>query len=246
MTVLNPTADFVTSSLNGAIDADDTEITIGTGLDLPAAGGALQIDYDSSEAVGDASGPETVTYTSYTTATGVVAGVSRGEGGTTGVTHANGASVQCAMSSVHLDARIGARAYLAADQDNLVDGNWTKVALATESYDYGSNFASNKFTVPAGGDGLYIITGSVFFEGADLGADKAFAAGIYKNGSIIRQEQKQTAVAASGISIPVSEMVELVEDDYIELYAYSGNGANTADLESGSAFTYMAINLLHK
>jgi hypothetical protein len=97
-----PTADFVTSSLSGDITDVATSMTIGTGLDLPAANGILQIDYDSVAAVGAASGPETITYAAYVTGTGAVTGMVRGAAGTTGVTHATGASVQSGMSSEYL------------------------------------------------------------------------------------------------------------------------------------------------
>jgi len=93
-----PTGDFVTTSLTGAISAAATSATIGTGLTLPATNGVLQIDYDSTEVVGDPSGPETITYAAYNTGTGALTGVVRGAAGTTGVTHANAASVQCAIS----------------------------------------------------------------------------------------------------------------------------------------------------
>jgi hypothetical protein len=96
-----PTADFITSTLSGAIAADATTITIGTGVSIPSTNGALQIDYDSTEAVGEADGPETITYATYNTATGVLGGVTRGAAGTTGVTHQNGASVSCGPTSLY-------------------------------------------------------------------------------------------------------------------------------------------------
>ena len=93
-----PTSDFVTSTLSGAIAAGDATATIGTGLDIPATNGILQIDYDSSIAVGSDDGPETIAYATYTSATGALAGMTRGLNGTTGVAHANGAKVQCGFS----------------------------------------------------------------------------------------------------------------------------------------------------
>lgn len=104
MAINTPTADFVTSSLVDAINASVDTLTIAAGLTIPATNGALQIDYDSAIAVGTASGPETILYATYTTATGIVAGVTRGAGGTTGVTHDALASVQCGDSSVYYGA----------------------------------------------------------------------------------------------------------------------------------------------
>lgn len=104
MALTKPTADFVTSTLSGALAAGATTATIGTGLSLPATNGVLHIDYDSTTAVGSENGPETVTYATYTTATGALAGLVRGAAGTTDVAHANGATVSAGISVEHLNS----------------------------------------------------------------------------------------------------------------------------------------------
>lgn len=102
-----PVADFLTTALSGAIAADATTATIGTGLDIPATNGILQLDYDSSTAVGSDNGPETISYGTYNSGTGAIAGLTRGlantDNGTpgTGVAHGNGASVMCGPSSLY-------------------------------------------------------------------------------------------------------------------------------------------------
>ena len=101
MAVSAPTADFVKSTLNGAITAGATSATIGAGLNIPATNGVLQIDYDSALAVGVDNGPETIFYTAYTSGTGALSGITRGVAGTTGVAHANGAKVQQGPSTYH-------------------------------------------------------------------------------------------------------------------------------------------------
>lgn len=101
-----PSADFVTSTLNGAISSSATSMTIGTGLNIPATNGILQLDYDSTAALGVDTGPETITYTAYNSSTGALTGVSRGQGNTTGVAHNNGASVQLAFSALYLASNV--------------------------------------------------------------------------------------------------------------------------------------------
>lgn len=101
-TVNIPQGDFVTTTLNGAISSGATNFTIGTGLTLDANGGFLQINYDSTNALGASDGPETVAYTGYVTGTGAVTGVTRAQGATTAVAHSNGATVQCGTSSKYL------------------------------------------------------------------------------------------------------------------------------------------------
>lgn len=98
-----PTSDFATTSLDGAIDSDDESAVIGISIDIPAANGVLSIDYDSTEAIGDPSGPEIITYTAYNSETGALTGITRGAAGTQGVSHENGASVQCSPSSLYFN-----------------------------------------------------------------------------------------------------------------------------------------------
>jgi len=103
-----PTGDFQTTviSTGSQLAAGGTTMTIGTGLTIPATNGVLQIDYDSTEALGAASGPETVSYAAYDDGTGAITGMTRGLAGTTGVTHENGASVQCGHSVAYAGAHM--------------------------------------------------------------------------------------------------------------------------------------------
>ena len=103
-----PIADRVTTTLSGAITGTATSATIGTGLNLPATNGILQIDYDSATAVGSDNGPETISYATYVTGTGAITGLVRGLAYTTngtpgvGVAHANSAHVMCGPSVLYL------------------------------------------------------------------------------------------------------------------------------------------------
>lgn len=98
------TGDFVTTELDGDITAAATTATIGTGLNIPATNGILQLDYDSTLAVGADSSPETVKYATYTTGTGALTGLTRGaDANTTGVAHSDGALVQAGASTLHFN-----------------------------------------------------------------------------------------------------------------------------------------------
>jgi hypothetical protein len=128
MALLKPTGDFQTTviSTGSQLSAVGTTMTIGTGLTIPATNGVLQIDYDSTEALGAASGPETVSYASYTSGTGAITGMTRGLAGTTGVTHENGASVQCGPSAAY-----GGQGTILAN--DIGTGEVTQAKLATTS-----------------------------------------------------------------------------------------------------------------
>jgi hypothetical protein len=238
-----PIGDFVTSAISdvGGISAVADTMTIGTGLDIPATYGILQIDYDSTEALGAANGPETVTYATYTTATGAVAGMTRGVVNTTGVVHALNAKVQSGPSAAYAKDFIGARAYKSAvTQDNLVNTTPTKVTLDAETYDVGANFASNKFTAPF--NGYYHITGTIEFVNAV--ADKGYVASIYVNNAAVANAWSTNGGYTTACAATVTDTVYLAATDYVELFAISYSGDNTVDINNGSANTYLSIHLV--
>ena len=106
MAYSTPIADFVTTTLSGAITNVATSATIGTGLNIPATNGILLLDYSSTTAVGSDNGPETISYAAYNSGTGAITGLIRGLAYTTngsagvGVAHQNGAVITCGPSSI--------------------------------------------------------------------------------------------------------------------------------------------------
>jgi len=240
--------DFQTTTLNGAITNVADTATIGTGLTIPATNGVLQIDYDSTEALGDANGPETVSYATYNSGTGALAGIARGLAGTTGVSHANGRSVQYGPSSVvlqglqdgtSLDINIGARVYLSENQ-TLTTGTATKITLNTETYDLGNNFAANKFIVPVGGAGTYLITGAIQYS---LQTDGKYClTEIWVNGAQISIAIGQTGSTTS-VTPVIVDILRLNVGDYVELYGFHNKGSN-GSVVGGSAATFMAVQFL--
>jgi hypothetical protein len=238
--ISQPTSDFVASTLDGALAAAATTATIGTGLDIPAVNGILQIDYDSTTAMGADNGPETISYAAYTTGTGALTGLVRGLNGTTDVAHANGAKVQAGFSVSHIKEFCGARAYLAATITDTTSGGYTKIALDTESYDVGANFASNKFTAPV--NGYYQVNSQVYF--ASCTTAKTYAAVLYKDGAAILQtSQIYVTTDSAQVSTMFSDTVYLAAGSYLELY-YNHTGATTVDIIGGAAGTFLSVALL--
>ena len=108
--ITKPTKDFESTTLSLALAQGETgTITakIGTGLSIPATHSYLQIDYNSTVALGSADAPETIYYTGYNSVDGQLTGVARGKQGTTDVAHSAGAEVQCAMSTAFLEDNTG-------------------------------------------------------------------------------------------------------------------------------------------
>ena len=138
MPIVKPTTDFESTTFDVALAQGETgaiTAVAGTGLSIPATNSYLQVDYNSTEAVGDPNGPETIFYATYTSGTGAFTGVVRGQAGTTDVAHDAGAEVQCAMSTAFLEDNTG---WIT------VKDTWTYASAST-------------ITVPSGAAALYSI-----------------------------------------------------------------------------------------
>lgn len=239
MALTRPSSDFVATTLNGALAAGAVTATVGTGLSIPDTNSYLQIDFDSTTAVGSDNGPETIFYAAYNTATGALTGIVRGQAGTTDVAHANGAKVQCTMSAALLEGFVGARAYLTSTLGTTVDGAWTKVALDGETYDVGANFASNKFTAPV--NGYYKVTANIEYN--NTVADKMLGSAIYVDGVAVAYHYAGNGGATGTISSAISDTIYVAASSYIELYYYHNCGVTTPDVVGGASVTWMTVTL---
>ena len=113
--------------------------------------------------------------------------------------------------------------------DTLSTGAFTKATFDTEVFDTDSAFASDKFTVPSGGAGKYVLHGHIYLHTIDDG--NQVEARIYKNGS----NAGSASVGSATIrwySVGTDKTMDfgwtwigtLAESDYIELYVMQGNG----------------------
>ena len=133
------------------------------------------------------------------------------------------------------------RVSLSTNQENLTDSTATKVLLDTETYDPGGNFADYKFVVPV--TGYYSVIGSIQWRGVGMIADKEYRCYIYVNNASVLQASLHSAVAERGLIVNVSDVLYLAADDYVELWGEQISGANTVDVQLGSA-TFLMVHLL--
>jgi hypothetical protein len=133
-----------------------------------------------------------------------------------------------------------ARMYGTAAQANLTDVTWTTITLDTDTFDSGTitNLSSYKITPAVAG--YYIIIGQITYENAI--AEKTYYAQIYKNGTTATATRsQQNGAATTDVSVTVQDVVLLDADDYITLRGYVNCGANTVDINVGTADTYLIL-----
>ena len=112
---------------------------------------------------------------------------------------------------------------LAGDQ-SISNTTWTKLLIATESWDIDSAFASNKFTIPSGEGGKYVIGYSIGTE-ATMDNEERLIGRPYVNGSALNILSNDWASGANrDLFINQTTVLNLSEDDYVELYAYQNDG----------------------
>lgn len=121
----------------------------------------------------------------------------------------------------------------------LSDGIGTKVNLATEEYDYNSNFTGSTYTCPVAG--VYHFDGR-FSLGTTTGASLGVAF-IYKNGSGVLRGGAY--LPSSNFGFAISGDLLCAAGDTIELYGFQDSGGNEATT-TGSAETFLSGHLVHR
>lgn len=117
------------------------------------------------------------------------------------------------------------------------DGAWTKIALATEEYDYNSNFASSTYTAPVAG--VYHFDGS--WQVGSISTGTLFASSVYKNGALFKQTNTPPlSNGASGIHCDIL----LAANDTVEFYAFQ-ESAGTEAVITVQESTWFSGHLVH-
>ena len=142
------------------------------------------------------------------------------------------------MDFVHIMNRPAFHVYLSSNQ-SIGNASNTKVLWDSERFDSGGVFASNKFTVPSDGAGVYVF--HYWGKMAQLDQDESLQIFLYKNGSEWNSQEtrhKDLSPDTGGNEIHVhgSYIGDLAADDYIEVYVNHNEGASQNLMEESSGF----------
>ena len=157
---------------------------------------------------------------------------------------ANGGTGAATFAAAGLDNTPSFFANQASTQ-SISNGSQTKVTLGTEIWDTDSAFASDKFTVPAGGAGKYAFQ----FGGllVNMTTNGYFQIGLYKNGARLTGGAGASRVFMStattqDVPFASSTVTTLADSDYIELYVYQNNqdgGGGSRTLGDANYLAYL-------
>ena len=134
-------------------------------------------------------------------------------------------------------------AHQSSDQ-NLTKGTDNKIVNLTTTVDTNSAFSSNKFTVPSGEGGNYLVNWQLTFDG-DSSGNSGYdlnRMSIYKNGSeFIRTDHVREPQIPYG-SFLQSATIALSASDYLEFYFHPDRGGGTAgDTKGTQRDTFITI-----
>lgn len=247
---------FYETTLGAAITATDLYIPL-TNPPATATEGWLLLDWDVPAK------REFIYYTSKDAGGVTVTLPNRGKDGTAATTHLKNAKVrmnvnkgmiQDILAGVNLTDGVvtpikwtnpyKASVYLTGGGQNIPSQTWTKVEMQTEVYDTNNNYNTSLFRYVAPVTGFYDIYVQVQTTISGLSTTTNTVAAIYKNGAPLRfgDQDIGNGNSAKIPRIPVTMFAAyLVAGDYIEAYAYVGEGGRT--ISGGLTATCMDICL---
>jgi len=128
---------------------------------------------------------------------------------------------------------------------SMSDSTTTKVTYDVEQVDTDSAFASNKFTVPAGGAGTYYFIHAPTIQSTGAGAYLCRSY-VYVNGAeVTRSDSRIIAGTGHYENTPIAiYMATLSVSDYVEGYARIEGGTSTITVESGARSWFIGYRLI--
>ena len=133
--------------------------------------------------------------------------------------------------------------YQSSDQ-NLTKNSYNKIVNWTTTLDTNSAFSSNKFTVPSGQAGKYLINWQLKFDG-DSSGNTGYdlnRMSVFKNAAeVLQTDHVREDQIIYGAFVQFGTL-DLVASDYLEFYFYPDRGGGTAgDTVGETGKTYFTI-----
>lgn len=220
---------------------DLTAVTSGTGISISNAGGPVPTIINSMATEITASGDIIVG-----TGSGTFDNLPIGTTGEvlTADTTVSPYKVKWAAAPASTPSFVGCQVYSSTGVSTS-NGVETLMTWNTEDFDtdgfHSTSSNTSRMTIPSGKGGKYLITAFIGWEysGNSTGMRAAY---IYKNGSIHKYSM-QIAAASGGIYFTLSQVMNLVATDYVEIKVYQSSGttllAGGGNDSSSFAITYL-------
>ncbi len=134
------------------------------------------------------------------------------------------------------------RAYKSTAQ-SIPSGTFTKLNLNAENWDIQSEFDTTNYRFTAKTAGKYLVTAAIWYAATTMVVNKYYQINLYKNGANEASGRFHSACAGEYLCAPLSVVVSLAVNDYLELYAHQGSGV-TQTIEAGFIHCWFCVTKL--
>jgi hypothetical protein len=130
--------------------------------------------------------------------------------------------------------------YMSANMTSLGNDTLTKLDFDSEDFDTDSAWdtSNQKFTVPAGKGGKYLISACAYVA---VDAAMYTQIHIYKNGSSVAYNYNSTSYTSASMSNNITRIITLAATDYIEFYVSTNASTRTVYTSNSIARTTASI-----
>jgi hypothetical protein len=112
------------------------------------------------------------------------------------------------------------------------------VTYTTKDFDSHNAYSGSTYTVPI--SGKYQVNASTYQSAGTTATNEQLSLYIYHNGVGISQTVNQFTAAASATGVLVSDIINCVAGDTLQIFA--GNNGTTPNIQSSSVINYVSIS----
>ena len=138
---------------------------------------------------------------------------------------------------------VGARAFTSVSQ-NTTNNTFTTMDFPSETFDsdgfHDNSVNNSRLTIPSGKGGKYFVHAQMEFNSNGTGIR---AMSLMKNTTTMAEFYIPFSTAAGGITIAVTDVMDLVASDYLTVKLYQNSGG-ALGLVADSAYTYFECYLI--
>jgi hypothetical protein len=211
-------ANNATTTLNGGINSAVTSLVVASAAAFPSSGN-FRILIDSE-------------YMLVTAVSGTTFTVTRAAEGSTAASHANGATVTCILTAGAVgQLRVGVGALVTNNSAQSIADNVEQVLVFTATVtDPLGLFASNKFTIPTGGAGWWLLSMNTYWSANNNGQRIIH---LRVNGSTeICAQTFISGPAGNDPRMSISRPYYLNDADYVEATGFQNGIAAPLDMNT--------------
>jgi hypothetical protein len=126
----------------------------------------------------------------------------------------------------------------------MIANTWAKIQVDTDDHDSDTITDTGNNRITPGVEGYYYVIGSVTWSGGFVATDR-MGAKLRVNNSTDKKTEHSHGGSTTWKTVTVTDIFYMGSNDFVELFGRPGTaGGNTADVQTGTANTSLALHRL--